>query len=291
MAVPARVEAGRLPTFVVIGAQKTGTTSLWRHLCVHPEVAMATVKEPNFFLGGPEWERGVTWYRTLFADADGATAVGEASTMYSMFPHAAGVPERMHQVVPDVRIVYVVRHPIDRMVSLYGHHRAAGWERRPIAQALLQDARYADTSRYAMQLERYTRVFDPEQLLVVRTEDLAHDPAGTVRRVWRHLGVADDVPITPGALDHRANTREDQRVPKGWWSALGRVLVATVPDSWVPDLVVRHNRHRWVTRPLRPEERVIDDEVRSRLEDLLRPDLERFVRWLAPGDDAWGLLG
>jgi hypothetical protein len=125
----------------------------------------------------------------------------------------------------------------------------------------------------------------------VRSEDLARDPAGTVRRVWRHLGVDDDVPIAAVDLDHRANTREDQRVPRAWWSMLGRVLVATVPDQWVPQAVVRHNRHRWVTRPLRPEERVLDAEVRERLAALLRPDVERFTRWLAPGDDGWGLLG
>jgi len=280
-----------LPTFVVIGAQKCGTTSLWRYLCLHPDVAMCSVKEPNFFLGGAEWAQGVAWYRQLFAGTEAATAVGEASTMYAMFPHAPGVPERIQRVLPEARLVYLVRHPIDRMVSLYGHHLAAGWEHRPIAQALLQDARYTDSSRYALQLEQYRRWVDPERILVVRTEDLAADPDAVVRRVWAFLGVDPTVAVPASAWELRANTRDDQRVPARWWWALGEALLRLHAGWLVPDVVVRHNRSRLCTRPVRPDERAVDDEVRRRLAEVLRPDLERLAWWMGADYDGWGLLG
>ncbi len=251
---------------------------------------MSAVKEPNFFLGGAEWQRGLSWYRELFAGTDEAVAVGEASTMYSLYPHAAGVPERIHRVLPWARIVYVVRHPIDRMVSLYGHHRAAGWERRPIDQALLQDARYADSSRYAFQLEQYVAHFDPDRILVVRAEDLSARPEVVIRRVWQFLGVDPDVAVPQDAFDGRSNTRDDQRVPTWWWWATGELLLRLHAGRLVPDVVVRHNRSRLLTRPIRPDERTVDPDVRARLEDVLRPDLERLRPWLGDGDDGWGLL-
>lgn len=282
--------AGRLPTFVVIGAQKTGTTSLWHYLCQHPDVAMAEEKEPNFFLGTDAWQRGVGWYRQLFAASGDARAVGEASTMYSMYPHAAGVPKRMKTLIPDARLVYVVREPIDRMVSLYGHHLAAGWERRPIGQALLQDARYADSSRYAMQLEQYLRHFEPQQLLVLASEALASDPQRTVQRAWEFLGVDATEPVDTAAASRRYNTRDDQRVPRSWWWATGEVLIRTHTAHLMPQVVLRHNRSRLVTRAVRPEERVLDEDLRARLADVLRPDLERLRPWMGPDFDGWGLL-
>lgn len=279
---------GRLPTFLIVGAQKTGTTSLWHYLRAHPQVHLPDEKEPEFFLGDEAWARGIDWYRSLFVGAGDAVAVGEASTMYSMFPHAAGVPQRIRSVVPDVRLLYVLRHPIERMVSLYGHHLMAGWEHRPIEQALLQDARYTDSSRYAMQIEQYLRCFDRDQLLVLTSEQLRDDRAATLATVHRFLGV-DDGWQAP-AVERTHNTRDDQRVPRRWWWLMGEVLIRTGADRLVPEVVVRHNRNRLVTRPVAPHERVLDADVRRRLEDVLRPDLERLQALLGTPFDAWGLL-
>lgn len=286
---------GRLPTFVVIGAQKTGTTSLWQYLQSHPQIHFADEKEPEFFLGTDGWAKGLDWYRSLFAGAGDAVAVGEASTMYTMFPHAAGVPERMRSVIPDARLIYVLRHPIDRMVSLYGHHLMAGWEHRPIGQALLQDARYTDSSRYAMQIEQYLRHFDRDQLLVLTSEALRDDRVATLTAVHRFLGVDPDR-RAPGAdhqvpgIDRLHNTRDDQRVPRTWWWVLGEVLLRTGTERLVPDVVVRHNRNRMVTRRVAPRERVIDEDVRQRLVEVLQPDLQRLRQLVGPAIDAWGLV-
>ena len=114
-----------LPTFLIIGAMKGGTTSLHRYLRQHPEVFMPARKELNFFLDeytGPpidppeerNWSRGIAWYKHQFADVARERAVGEASANYSRYPTYPGVAESIAAVVPNVRLVYLVRNPIDR---------------------------------------------------------------------------------------------------------------------------------------------------------------------------------
>src|SRR6185503_1695260 len=105
-----------------------------------------------------------------FADAGDAVAVGEASPQYAMFPRYHGVPERIAATVPDVRLIYVVRDPVERMRSSYRHTLAGGSEHRPIDEALLVDARYLYPSLYALQLEQYLRVVDRSRILVVASE-------------------------------------------------------------------------------------------------------------------------
>src|SRR5204863_2222453 len=84
-----------LPNFLIIGAQKSGTTSLYRYLQMHPDVFMPRNKEPDFFVAERNWPMGLDWYEAHFAAARDAIAIGEASTTYTMYPHYAGVPERV----------------------------------------------------------------------------------------------------------------------------------------------------------------------------------------------------
>ena len=131
-----------LPNFVVIGAMKAGTVSLRHYLDEHPDVFLGrggTFGEPNFFTAEYNWPRGRGWYESLFDGADQAAAIGECSPSYTMAPAFGGVPERMAQVVPDARLIYLVRDPIARMRSMYMHQVSAGRERRRAEAALLDD--------------------------------------------------------------------------------------------------------------------------------------------------------
>ena len=164
-----------LPSFLLIGAMKSGTTTLYWHLREHPDVFMATPKEPNFF--NDHWHRGVGWYERLFAGAGGAQARGEASVRYTSYPDDSECPSRTASVIPNVRLLHVVRDPNACMRSHYLHEVAALREHRPVEQALRENPSYLDLSRYATQLERYLDHFPHEQLLVVRAEDLFRDPS------------------------------------------------------------------------------------------------------------------
>src|SRR5687768_751449 len=123
-----------LPTFVIIGAMKCGTTSLHYYLAEHPDVCMSEVKETNFFVAELNYARGLPWYESLFPRR--AAACGEASPVYAATWRFAGIPERMHAVLPRARLIYIVRDPVERMVSQYKHTFARGEEHRTLSVAL-----------------------------------------------------------------------------------------------------------------------------------------------------------
>jgi Sulfotransferase domain len=176
-----------LPTFLLIGAMKSGTTTLYSYLAEHPEVYLPALKEPNFF--NDHWHRGVGWYERLFAGAGDALARGEASVRYTSFPDDPDCPRRIASVVPKVRLLFLARDPVDRIRSHYLHEVAALRERRPLERAVRENPIYLDRSRYAMQLDRYLEHFRRDQLLVLRAEDLFRAPQEVLPRVSAFLGV------------------------------------------------------------------------------------------------------
>src|SRR3972149_2256199 len=144
-----------LPNFLVIGAPKAGTTSLYHYLRLHPQVFMPATKELSFFVEQNNWPRGRAWYEEQFSGAVDAAAIGEASPRYTMYPQYAGVPARIADLLPDIRLIYLVRHPIERMRSHYLDHVIYGAEKAPIEKALLDNPLYLNASRYDLQIEQY----------------------------------------------------------------------------------------------------------------------------------------
>ncbi len=192
---------GTLPNLVIIGAMKCATTALHRYLSMHPHVSMAAPKEMNFFVGpsvaaSPEdhtwhrgnWHRGVQWYASHFADAP---VRGEASPGYTSpsFPEAAA---RMAEMLPDVRLIYLVRDPIDRALSQYAHHRRMGTEPRTLDDALLNESsQYIERSEYHARLRPYLERFPAERIAIVLQEDLLAWRRLTLSSLYRFAGVDD----------------------------------------------------------------------------------------------------
>ncbi len=180
---------GELPNYLLIGATKGGTTSLHAYLSSHPDIFMHPVKELRYFSAEHNWARGEAWYWEQFADVHAAKAIGEASNSYARFPIYGGVPERIANIKPDMRFVYAIRHPLERIESHYRHRIVTGVEWRSASAALAEDPSYLAVSRYAYQLEQYLQHFPREQILVVRSEQLKADPEVTLRRIYEFLGV------------------------------------------------------------------------------------------------------
>lgn len=276
------------PNFVIIGAQKAGTTSLWRYLGRHPQVFMSRIKEPNFFVAEIGWSRGIEWYESIFAPAadKGAAAVGEASPNYTMSPGLAGVPQRMAGAIPDARLIYVLRHPVERMISSYLHALTHGSETLPIGRALVERPQYADTSRYAMQIEQYLRHFDRTQLLVIVSEDLKSRPAETLDRVLGFLDLATG--WRPDDLGVRYHPTVHKRVPRLWWRKLGGlVLRGRLPELPVPRSATTSPL---TTRALSSRDTRLNPDIRRQLEEMLRPDVERLRQYMEEEFHGWGLL-
>jgi hypothetical protein len=196
-----------LPDFLILGAQKAGTTALYAYLRWHPQVTGPSFKEVSFF--DRHYARGERWYRAHLPIRRSGI-VGEASPSYLFHPLA---PERVASMVPRARLIVLLRNPVDRAFSHYQHEVALGREPLSFEDALArEDERmqgelermlrdptyfshawwnytYAARGRYAEQLERWLAAFARDQLLVLFTEELAGDTAGTYRRVLDFLGV------------------------------------------------------------------------------------------------------
>ncbi len=223
-----------LPNLIVIGAMKCATTAVHRYLDLHPDVAMSELKELNFFLGPPRrppgpagnWHRGIEWYATQFRPA--APVRGEASPAYTS-PSFPGVAERMVRIVPEVRLIYCVRDPIERAVSQYLHHRADGTERRQIEEALLDSqSQYLQRSRYHARLEPYLACFPREQIYICSREDLLARRRETLRELYRFVGVDDS--FQSPAHDRRWNTSLTE-APVSLDGSLRRRLAAELSDD------------------------------------------------------------
>jgi Sulfotransferase domain len=282
-----------LPTFIVIGAMKAGTTSLYHYLRHHEQIFMPRVKELDFFVADHNWTRGLDWYRRQFADAGDAVARGEASTLYTKYPEHRGVPRRIATVLPDVRLIYVVRDPLVRLRSHYQHRVMTGAETDPPEVALFSNPVYLDCSRYAMQLEQYLDHFSRQQILLVTSEALRTDRRATVQGVYRFLGVADDaVPDVLGTEFYRTEQRRSYP-PAVWWTR--RMVKRHVPQAKrAKELVDSLLAHRGSAESPAPADdeavgQVFSPDLTRRLADLLRDDVARLRHYMPAGFDGWGL--
>ena len=200
--------AGRWPSFLLIGATKAGSASVYDYLRMHPGVFMHPKKELRYFTAEYNLKRGADWYREQFAGAGDARAVGEASNAYSRHPVFDGVAERIAALLPDVRLVYLVREPFARLEAHYRWRLSTGYEWRSPAEALEADPSYVAASLYGLQLAEYRRHFRADQILVLRSEALFERPRWHLARLSEHLGVAYD----PRLPFRRRNSTRGRRV-------------------------------------------------------------------------------
>lgn len=180
---------GALPNLIVIGGLKCGTTSVHHYLNLHPQIAMSRPKELNYFVTELNRDLGADWYRSHFDPA--ARIRGESSPHYTNLPRFAGVAERMAAELEDgTRLIYMVRDPIDRILSHYVHNTGGGYEGRPIEQALAAPgSSYVERSRYATQLDPFLQRFGAERVRIISQDELRDRRAETMRGAFEFLGV------------------------------------------------------------------------------------------------------
>jgi hypothetical protein len=275
---------GALPTFFIIGAAKAGTTSLHHYLGQHPEIQMSSVKEPMFFArpdDGAVPAKGRIGrrdeYEALF---DPAVAVrGESSPNYSCHPIRPGVPDRIQAAVPQAKLLYLVRDPVERTLSHHRHAVALGEERRTLAAALGDlrnplDKAVTCMSMYAHQIERYRASFEADRLLVLDNAELAGERARALREIFAFLGVEPRFESAAFERElYRGNTR--RRYPPGWEHVVGLTLGPRV--RWVPPRVrrsLRSTTERLLFRAV--EEPELDADLKGRLQQLYGPDVARL---------------
>jgi hypothetical protein len=293
-------ERPRLPNFLIVGAAKSGTTSLASHLSKHPQVYVPPAKELYFFEREELWEKGPDWYAGQFAEAGDADAVGEATPSYMFYPW---VVQRIAELLPGVRAVVCLRNPVERAYSHYLHWADRMWfEPRSFAQAVedelaagaeeiaMHDPRrkppyfaYLARGKYLPQLERLATTLGRDCLHVLLLEDLQADARATFSAVCDFLGVDSDVEVPN--LGARENVYSPHTPRVAWrWLTRHRVL------HRVPRRVAKLIARRIVAprpRPVPP----MDPVVRTRLAEHFAQHNEALGRWLHRDLSAWNSVG
>lgn len=276
---------GALPTFILIGAMKCGTTSLHQYLGAHPQICVSDPKEPDFFLRRNEHDRA--WYTQCFQES--AQAYGEASTNYTKYPAYRGVPERMHQLLPDLKLLYLVRDPIERAVSHYAHNRVDGRESDPVDEAFrpVEDSHYLQTSRYHFQLSQYLAHYPEERVLVIESERLRADRMSVLREVFSFLEV--DPTVEASAFEEEYHTTSGKLTPGVsaflQETRLGRFLTSA-GKAFFPQALLERGLSVFrsdVERPTLPE------PTRERMREYLQNDVDRLRALTGKDFDAWSI--
>lgn len=265
-----------IPDFVIIGAMKCATSTLHDQLARIDGISMTEPKEPNFFSDELNWAKGMGWYESLFESMPVDDLKGESSTHYTKLPTYPLCIPRMHEHLPNAKLIYVMRDPIDRVVSQYIHE----WSQRVIEDGCtIDDAidRYpmlAEYSKYAMQLSPYVEKWGMGHILPVFFERLMHNPQEEFERVGRFLGITTELQWD---MDDAQNV-SSQRQRRGPVvnAILGNRVMQAVRRTMLPESLRARIRSRWTMK----ERPVLSDSSIEKLHGMLDPEMQRLGEWI-----------
>ena len=267
----------RGPDFLVIGAMKCATTTLHAQLSRQAGFFMSHPKEPNFFSDDEIYAKGLDWYLSLFSTATPGDLKGESSTHYTKLPTYPQTVARMRSALPDIRLVYVIRHPIERLVSQYIHESIQGPVRSPIELAIDRHPYLVDYSRYSMQVEPFLDSYGSENVLIAFAERLDHCPQEELERICRFLGY-DRQPRWDESLGHQ-NARTQRLRPSAVRNILVNApLLTTIRRRYVSQVWRERLKGIWrISHQPRPR---LSEETSCRLREIFDRDLQRLGHWL-----------
>lgn len=265
----------RLPDFVIIGAMKAATSTLQEQLALQPGIFMSHPKEPNFFSDDAQFAKGIGWYSRLFVADGGVQLVGEASTHYTKLPTYPRAVPRLKLFLPDARFIYVMRHPVDRLISHYIHEWSMGVYHYPITEAVERHPELVAYGLYAMQLRPYLETFGTDSVLPVFFERLVREPQSELERVCRFIGYRGKPHWSYDLKPSNVSSERIRRFP------LYAALIDSVPATWLRRRVIpqawRDAVKSRLTMKARP---VLSEQLRLALEREFDRDLAQLGNWL-----------
>ncbi len=297
MTSAAEVAAGRRPSFICVGAGKAGTTWLWEMLRLHPDVYLPDVKEIHYFndiayegsdVRNPNHRKPVAWYLRFFAPARPGQVCGEISPSYLWSETA---PDAIHAFDPGMRILIMLRDPVERLFSSYLFGQQKGEIGRvSFEEALLTVDYLLARSPCSRSVARYLELFGPEQVKVVFHEDLSTDPRALLLDVERFLGVA---PFVPTEVTERRNVTGASRFPTATTFLMrNRIRLKRHGLEWLVEAgkrvgVVRV--FRWFQAQVRPYEQrpTVAPGTEAALREFFREDVEHLERLLGEDLRRW----
>jgi Sulfotransferase domain len=222
----------REPEFLIIGAQKSGTTSLYQYMCQHPSIRPAGKKELHFF--DKHYHQGIDWYRSFFPPVKLFKGImtGEATPRYLFTPEA---PKRVRHQFPGIKMIVLLRNPVYRTYSYYHHNIKRKLEHRSFMEAITASAQMPENDRdgfnylawglYFQQLSHWRNYFPQEQFLIIKSEDFFNHPTHFMDQIFQFLG-----------LENKGTTEFKQ------WNRGNYEPLLQEPRQWLTEYFKPHNQ-------------------------------------------------
>jgi len=294
-----------LPDFLVIGAARAGTTSLYRYLKSHPQIYLSPIKEHKYFaypetrpiLVGPHRTTPIVWkledYRRLFQTRAGEIAAGEMSPQY-LYTECS--PAAIRKLIPEAKLIAILRDPAERAFSHFCHNRSGGIESlsdfraalaaedERIAQGWWPAFHYRNRGYYSRQLRRYFALFPREQMLILFFDDLVADCHEFLRKICAFLGVDENQPFDTSERDNATIGIPRSSVLRRFLRSAGtakRMIRAVLPEGTRSRLFDRFSRVIWNPTP------VFQPGVRAQLVSDFKPDIQALQEVIGRDLSAW----
>lgn len=275
-----------LPNLIIIGAPKSGTSAVHYYLNLHPQIFMSKEKELNFFIA-ENWYKGEKWYQSNF-NTD-AKIRGESSPAYARYPLYAGVAERMYSHIPEAKLIYIVRDPIERIISHYTMHYALGQENRSLTEVLsnLRNNMYVEVSCYDMQLAQFLQYYTESKILVITQEELFRKRHQTLKKVFAFLGV--DTSIRTIRFSRLINKTRQHRRKNRAALFLEKLPIPGLIERLPPGVRYMTLRAYYFPFTRQVEKPTIDAALRQRLVKYLSHDINSFRKFTGNAFKEWSV--
>ncbi|MEJ1472114.1 MAG: sulfotransferase [Candidatus Sedimenticola sp. (ex Thyasira tokunagai)] len=265
----------KYPSFIIIGAMKSATTSLQEQLVQQPGIYMCDPKEPNFFSDDEQYSKGMCWYSNLFSSAPNGSLLGEASTHYTKLPTHPHSVARLKEHLPNARFIYVMRHPVDRLVSQYIHEWSMGVYSCNIEKAIMQYPELTTYGQYAMQLEPYFEAYGRDTILPVFFDRLIRESQTELERICKFIGYEGE---PQWVKDHKPSNVSSERILR---FPLYDLVIESGIATWMRRTLIPKRFRNAVKRQLTMQKRpVLSEELRAELEAVFDDDLSCLGGWL-----------
>jgi hypothetical protein len=295
-----------LPGFLIIGAAKSGTTTLHQYLSRHPQVYMSVPKEPEFFAKDENYAKGIEWYASIFSKAEPDQVCGESSNIYTISPQFPNSAERIAKTLPHVKMIYIMRHPVNRAYSHYLQKIENAQCKRNLLEGgesfeerIKRDSLILDCSDYMMQIEQYLKFFPRESFLFILMNDLIKQTEETLCNVFKFIGVDQIIYPFPEkeivanrALEHSSGWFIRERITAHLKAIPGIARAASLLPQEMRDQFYhqvlkklpysKRVEKKYLPQPMRPETRQMllarFRESNQRLAEFLNRDLSHWDR-------------
>lgn len=241
--------------FMIVGANKSSTSTLANILAKHPDICFCQKKEPQFFSKVDNWQDSLADYRALFTPTDNQLC-GEASTTYTCYPEFnKEIWASLYEFNPKLKLIYIMRHPIDRMVSHYMHNYLRGYTNSSFEEDVICKPTYLNRTRYYTQIRPYLEYFGREQVLLLTFEEFLSAREAVLSRVSHFLGIDfskfidfETVHRNKSIGDPKNNIRVD-RIKDSKWANIARPFIPRYIRASVSKNLHRLTERKFESKP------------------------------------------